>query len=119
MDVLINIDVPNLDRGVAFYAEAFGLIVTRRLGGEVVELGGLPVRLYPPQKPSGSVGAGADVRRYDPTGLLCISTSSTTTSKRRSARAVAAGARRDRNPRRRMGQDRRAVRPVRQRLLPH
>ena len=42
-DVLINVDVPNLDEGVAFYGQAFGLIVTRRLGAEVVELSGLPV----------------------------------------------------------------------------
>ncbi len=65
VDLLINIDVPNLDQAVAFYEQAFGLTVTRRLGTEAVELGGLPVRLYLLQKPSGSVGAGADLRRYD------------------------------------------------------
>ncbi len=65
MDLLINIDVPNLDQGVAFYERAFALIVTRRLGPEVVELSGWPVRLYLLQKASGSIGAGADLRRYD------------------------------------------------------
>jgi predicted enzyme related to lactoylglutathione lyase len=65
VDLLINIDVPNLDRGVAFYEQAFGLTVARRLGPEVVELAGLPVRLYLLQKPAGSLGAGADPRRYD------------------------------------------------------
>ena len=65
MDLLINIDVPDLERGVAFYQQAFGLTVTRRLGPEIVELGGLPVRLYLLKKPGGSVGAGADPRRYD------------------------------------------------------
>ena len=65
MDLLINIDVPNLDQGVAFYEQAFGLTVTRRLGPEAVELGGLPVKLYLLQKPGGSIGAGADPRRYD------------------------------------------------------
>ena len=65
MDLLINIDVPNLDQGVAFYEQAFGLTVTRRLGPEAVELSGLPVKLYLLQKPGGSIGAGADPRRYD------------------------------------------------------
>ena len=65
MDLLINIDVPNLDQAVAFYEQAFGLAVTRRLGAEAAELGGLPVRLYLLQKPTGSVGAGTDPRRYD------------------------------------------------------
>jgi len=65
MDLLINIDVPNLGKGVAFYAQAFGLVVTRRLGAEVVELSGLPTPLYLLQKPSGSIGAAADARRYD------------------------------------------------------
>jgi predicted enzyme related to lactoylglutathione lyase len=64
-DLLINIDVPDLDRGVAFYAQAFGLAVTRRLGTEVVELGGWPVPLYLLQKPDGSIGAGDALRRYD------------------------------------------------------
>jgi predicted enzyme related to lactoylglutathione lyase len=65
MDLLVNIDVPDLARGVAFYSRAFGLTVTRRLGAEVVELSGLPVRLYLLQKPEGSIGAGKDPRRYD------------------------------------------------------
>jgi predicted enzyme related to lactoylglutathione lyase len=65
MDLLINIDVPNLAEGVAFYTRAFGLDVTRRLGAEVAELSGLPARLYLLQKPGGLVGAGADRRRYD------------------------------------------------------
>ena len=64
-DLLINIDVPDLDRGVAFYAQAFGLAVTRRLGAEAVELGGWPVPLYLLQKPSGSIGAAGAPRRYD------------------------------------------------------
>lgn len=63
--LLINIDVPDLDRGGAFYAQAFGLAVTRRLGMEVLELGGWPVPLYLLQKPGGSIGAGVGLRRYD------------------------------------------------------
>jgi predicted enzyme related to lactoylglutathione lyase len=65
MDVLINVDVPSLAEGVAFYERAFGLAVSRRLGAEAVELGGLPVRLYLLQKSGGSTGAGSDRRRYD------------------------------------------------------
>jgi len=65
MDLLVNIDVPDLAEAIAFYTQAFGLAVNRRLGAEAVELGGLPVRLYLLQKPGGSIGAGADPRRYD------------------------------------------------------
>jgi predicted enzyme related to lactoylglutathione lyase len=65
MELLINIDVPDLARATAFYTQAFGLTVTRRLGSEVAELSGLPVRLYLLQKPAGSPGAGKDLRRYD------------------------------------------------------
>lgn len=65
MDLLINVDVPDLARGIAFYTQAFGLTVTRRLGAGAAELGGLPVRLYLLQKPQGSLGAGRDRRRYD------------------------------------------------------
>ena len=65
MDLLVNIDVPDLAEGIAFYTRAFGLTVTRRLGDGAVELGGLPVRIYLLQKPGGSIGAGADLRRYD------------------------------------------------------
>ncbi len=65
MDLLVNVDVPDLARAIAFYTGAFGLTVTRRHGAEAVELGGLPVRLYLLQQPGGSTGAGADPRRYD------------------------------------------------------
>ncbi len=65
MDLLINIDVPDLAEAVAFYTQAFGLTVTRRLGAEVAELIGLPARIYLLQKPGGSIGAAKDPRRYD------------------------------------------------------
>ena len=65
MDLLINIDVPDLGRAVAFYTEAFGLTVSRRFGAEGAELSGWPVRLYLLQKPEGSVGAGENPRRYE------------------------------------------------------
>ena len=65
MDLLINIDVSDLAIGVAFYTRAFGLFVSRRLGPEVAELSGLPIKLYLLQKPPGSIGAAKDHRRYD------------------------------------------------------
>ena len=65
MDLLINIDVPDLAEAIAFYTQAFGLTVTRRLGAEVAELSGLPARIYLLQKPGGSIGAAKDPRRYD------------------------------------------------------
>lgn len=64
MDLLVNIDVPELAAAEAFYAAAFGLTVTRRFGGGGVELSGLPARLYLLEKPEGSTGADEDARRY-------------------------------------------------------
>jgi predicted enzyme related to lactoylglutathione lyase len=65
MELLINIDVPDLALATAFYTQAFDLTVTRRLGSEVAELSGLSARMYLLQKPTGSPGAGKDPRRYD------------------------------------------------------
>jgi predicted enzyme related to lactoylglutathione lyase len=65
MELLVNIDVPNLAEAIAFYGAAFGLTVTRRIGPEAAELSGWLIRLYLLQKPAGSLGAGADVRRYE------------------------------------------------------
>lgn len=65
MDLLVNIDVPDLSQAIAFYGEAFGLTVTRRFGAGGAELSGWPVKLYLLQKPAGSPGADMDVRRYD------------------------------------------------------
>jgi predicted enzyme related to lactoylglutathione lyase len=65
MGLLVNIDVPDLIRAIAFYGEAFGLTVTRRFGSEAAELGGWPVHLYLLQKPEGSRGAADCLRRYD------------------------------------------------------
>jgi catechol 2,3-dioxygenase-like lactoylglutathione lyase family enzyme len=40
MDLLVNIDVPDLAQAVDFYTRTFGLVVSRRLGPEVAELSG-------------------------------------------------------------------------------
>jgi catechol 2,3-dioxygenase-like lactoylglutathione lyase family enzyme len=42
----INIDVDNLEKGVAFYTEAFGLTPLRRFGTAAVELGGAQAPIY-------------------------------------------------------------------------
>ena len=64
MDLLVNIDVPDLAAAEAFYVAAFGL-TTRRRFGAAIELAGLPVNLYLLETEAGTRGAGADRRRYD------------------------------------------------------
>lgn len=64
MDLLVNLDVPDLARAEALYGEAFGLQAGRRFGDAVIELTGLPVRLYLLRKPAGSLGAGEVPRDY-------------------------------------------------------
>ena len=65
--LLVNIDVPDIDRGVAFYTEALRLRVGRRLGAGCVELLGGEVPIYLLEKRAGTrIGpAGGDTRRYD------------------------------------------------------
>jgi predicted enzyme related to lactoylglutathione lyase len=47
-DFLVNVDVDDVERATAFYVEAFGLRVGRRLGGAVELLGGsAPIYLLP------------------------------------------------------------------------
>jgi predicted enzyme related to lactoylglutathione lyase len=66
-DLLLNIDVPDLEEGIAFYTAALGLEVGRRLGPDFVELNGRDVPLYLLRKDAGSaIGpAGGDRRRYE------------------------------------------------------
>ena len=65
MPLMINIDVPDVDAGVGFYTNAFGLTVGRRFGTDFVELLGWPAKLYLLTKAPGTAGAGADLRRYE------------------------------------------------------
>ena len=65
MTLLLNIDVPDLDAGEAFFSNAFGLRVGRRFGAEAVEMLGWPIPLYLLEKEHGTRGAGGDLRRYD------------------------------------------------------
>lgn len=66
MDMMVNIDVPDLPRAEAFYTAAFGLRPGRRIGAEVLELLGAPVPIYLLQKAAGSspVPGGTQVRSY-------------------------------------------------------
>jgi len=68
--LLINIDVDDLEKGVAFYQSAFGLRLRRRLfGGTVAEMIGASSNVYLLTKPSGSsaspnVSLPRDYRRH-------------------------------------------------------
>ena len=65
VSVLINVDVPDLERAIAFYANAFGLAVGRRFGAGGVELIGWQVPLFLLRKEAGSIGAGKSRRTYE------------------------------------------------------
>jgi predicted enzyme related to lactoylglutathione lyase len=62
--LLVNIDVPDLERAIAFYTEAFELRLGRRLG-ETVELLGAPVPLYLLLNAAGSPATAHGVARRD------------------------------------------------------
>ena len=53
-NLLVNIDVPDPQRGVEFYTEALGLRVGRRIGPGAVELLGMDAPIYLLQQPDGS-----------------------------------------------------------------
>jgi predicted enzyme related to lactoylglutathione lyase len=68
-ELLVNIDVPELERAIAFYTRAFELRLGRRLGPGVAELLGAGAPIYLLEKPAGSApSAGAraarDYRRH-------------------------------------------------------
>jgi lactoylglutathione lyase len=62
MQLLLNIDVPDIAAAEAFYCAAFALTVGRRFGDDAVELLGGTAPVYLLHKPAGSTGAG-DARR--------------------------------------------------------
>jgi predicted enzyme related to lactoylglutathione lyase len=64
-DFLVNIDVDDLERAVAFYTAAFGLSVGRRLGPGAVELLGGSAPIYLLGKASGSPAAATAPQRRD------------------------------------------------------
>lgn len=64
--LLVNIDVPDMVAGEAFYTQALGLTVGRRFGTDIVELLGATSPLYLLLRKAGTpIGpAGGDARRY-------------------------------------------------------
>ena len=66
MDIMVNIDVPDLDKAVAFYVEGLGLTVGRRLGPDIVELLGAASPIYLLTAPEGSAATatGSATRDY-------------------------------------------------------
>ena len=63
--LLVNIDVDDLDRAVAFYTAAFGLRPGRRFGELGVEMLGAPCAIYLLAKPAGSTPAATAPQRRD------------------------------------------------------
>lgn len=65
--LLLNVDVPDIAAGEAFYTAALGLTVGRRLGEDFVELLGSGAPIYLLKKSAGTtIGpAGGDTRRYE------------------------------------------------------
>lgn len=64
MQLLINIDVPELASAERFYREAFGLTTGRHFGGDALELLGATVPIFLLHKEAGSSGAAASARVY-------------------------------------------------------
>lgn len=66
MDILVNIDVPDLAKGLAFYTQGLGLTVGRRLGPDIVELLGAssPIYLIAAPEGSGATVGGVPRRHY-------------------------------------------------------
>lgn len=64
--LLVNIDVPDIEAGIAFYTTALGLHVGRRFGADFVELLGRDAPIYLLRKDEGTaIGpVGGDTRRY-------------------------------------------------------
>jgi catechol 2,3-dioxygenase-like lactoylglutathione lyase family enzyme len=52
--LLINVDVPDLERGIEFYTQAFGLRLARRLGSGFAELVGAAAPIYLLENPPGT-----------------------------------------------------------------
>lgn len=64
MQILVNVDVDDLPRALAFYTSAFDLTVGRRMGDDFVELLGATSALYLLVKPAGTVPCPGAIRTY-------------------------------------------------------
>ena len=66
MDLLVNIDVDDLSKAIAFYQQAAGLRLGRRFGSLAVEMLGTSPAIYLLVKPDGTRPSTStdEVRRY-------------------------------------------------------
>lgn len=64
MNMLVNIDVDDLERAMAFYLRAFDLAIGRRFGENAVELVGGNAPIYLLAKRAGTLAAAAQPRDY-------------------------------------------------------
>jgi predicted enzyme related to lactoylglutathione lyase len=64
--ILVNIDVPDLERGISFYTRAFDLRLERRFGSDFAELVGAqaPIYLLVKRGDTAPFGGAAAVRSY-------------------------------------------------------
>ncbi len=65
MNIIINIDVPELDPAIRFYTEALGLSHTRTLDDDTAELRGAAATLYLLRKDPGSAAVKASAVSRD------------------------------------------------------
>ena len=65
MQLLVNIDVDDIGRAVAFYTAAFGLHTGRRFGPDAVEMLGASVPIYLLLKAAGSTASPATPQTRD------------------------------------------------------
>ena len=65
MDLLVNIDVDDLDRAIAFYCGAFDLTIGRRFGSGGVELLGTSAPIYLLVKAAGTPATPAATQTRD------------------------------------------------------
>lgn len=67
MNLLLNIDVPDLTQAITFYSQAFDLRINRYLGDSVVEMLGAAVPVYLLEKAADSRATSRtdETRRYD------------------------------------------------------
>lgn len=65
MQLLINLDVPDLEAAEALYRQAFGLTTGRRFSDDVVELLGAQAPIYLIRAAADTEGAPGSRRHYD------------------------------------------------------
>jgi len=64
MELLVNLDVPDLAAAEHLYVQAFGLRPGRRFGDAALELTGAAIPIYLLCQPAGSPGAASQPRDY-------------------------------------------------------